>query len=189
MASFGGNISDHLQSRVLGCKQKGEAWGINTVQLHPDNCAHTNRPGVEMQVFENVKQICGSKVVDLHLIPLGRSCTASRDHLISAVFLSQGNLAFSRFCAWVNVPSGNAGTWSYFKVQLKPRGECEPLSSSHSFSESPSFVYSLLKQNLSAPLFRLQRNWFSFPFHHLYFFNYHLISSLKAGISCVFIWV
>lgn len=113
----------------------------------------------------------------------GKSCTAFRDHLVSAVFLSQDNLTFSRFCAWANVPSGNAGTWSYFKVQLKLRGECEPLSSSHSFSESPSFVYSLLKQNLSATLFRLQRNWFSFPFHHLHFFNYHLISSLKAGIS------
>lgn len=57
------------------------------------------------------------------------------------------------------------------------------------FSGSPSFVYSLLKQNLSATLFRLQRKWFSFPFHHLYFFNYHLIYSLKGGISCVFIWV
>lgn len=57
------------------------------------------------------------------------------------------------------------------------------------FSGRPAFVYCLLKQNLPATLFRLQRKWFSFPFHHLCFLNCHLISSLKGGISCVFIWV
>jgi len=42
------------------------------VQLHPDNCMLTHRLGSEMQAFENTKK----KNVDLHLILLGRNCTA-----------------------------------------------------------------------------------------------------------------
>lgn len=124
------NFSDNLQARILHWKQKGRAWGMNLVQLHPDNCTHTHRLGSEMQAFENTMK----KV----LIYISYYCEGTLLLLkvtlylhffkVRATWLSPGSLPE------LNVPSG---TPSYFKVQLRHRDEGAPLSSSHSFFWGP----------------------------------------------------
>lgn len=52
------------------------------MQLHPDNCMHVHKLGIEMQAFENMKE----KKLDLNWILLGRNHTAYEDHIISAPF-------------------------------------------------------------------------------------------------------
>lgn len=121
-----------------GWRQKGGAWGINLVQLHPDNCVHKHKLGIEMQAFENTKEKKSGSTLDT----IGKESHCFWSTLFLHLFKVRATRLFSTFSARANVPSGNAGTQSYFKVHLTPRDECAPLSSSHLFF-SELFLYLL----------------------------------------------
>lgn len=156
------DFSDNLQARILDWKEKGRAWVVNLVQLHPDNCAHTRRLGIAMQAFENTKKKL--------LIYISYYCEGIALLLKITLYLH----FFEARATWLFTGSLSE-LMCHQGLSPTSKSSWDPGMNGHHylphthFSGSSSFVYSLLKENLSATLFRLQINWFSFPFNNLYF--------------------
>lgn len=159
-----------------------EARELALLQLH----AHTHGLGIEMQAFENMK---GKKMWIYIWYYWEGIALLLKTTLYMHFFKVRATWLFPGSLPEVMCHQEMQGLRPTSKSSWDPGMNVHHYLPHTHFSGSPSFVYLLLKQNLSATLLRLQRKWFSFPFHHLYFFSYHLISSLKGGISCVFIWV